>query len=134
MYRWVDHTAELELHVEGATEADLFADALAAFAELVAEDDEAGGVGELVEREIAVSAPTRAALLVAWLEELVYLADAESLVPTEVRDLVLGEDGLRATVRGRLGAPRPLVKAVTYHDLDLTRDGNRWRARVVLDV
>lgn len=32
-HRWVDHTAELELHVTAATEAAVFDDALDAFAD-----------------------------------------------------------------------------------------------------
>ena len=42
---------------------------------------------------------------------------------------------LRATVRGRGGEPRRLVKAVTLHGAALERDEEEgWRARVVLDV
>jgi SHS2 domain-containing protein len=66
--------------------------------------------------------------------ELVFLAEKEGLVPDDVRDLVVGEDTVTAKVVGRLGAPRHLVKAVTYHDLELRRDRDGWRGNVVLDV
>lgn len=48
--------------------------------------------------------------------------------------LELGERDLRATVEGRRGDPPHLVKAATYHDLELAREGDRRRTRVVLDV
>ena len=131
MYRWLDHTAELELGIEAASEAEVFADALAAFAELV--DDEEDG-RERVERVVTLPGSDRATLLVAWLEELLYLAETAGFVPESVAELVLAEDGLRARVRGHVGEPRPLVKAVTYHGLELRRKGDHWRARVVLDV
>lgn len=41
---------------------------------------------------------------------------------------------MEATVVGRLGAPAPLVKAVTYHRLSFTRASPGYRATVVLDV
>jgi SHS2 domain-containing protein len=37
-------------------------------------------------------------------------------------------------VRGHVGNARPLVKAVTRHDLAFEQAKGRWHARVVLDV
>jgi len=131
VYRWVDHTAELELELSGSTEAEVFEQALAAFAELVGNGED---TGEPVRHAVALTAADRGDLLAQWLEELVFLADAESFVPERVGELELSERALRAVVAGRRGAPRPIVKAVTYHDLEFEREGGRWRARVVLDV
>ena len=102
--------------------------ALHAFAELAGP-----ATGEPQAHEVELEAPDPAALLARWLEELVFLAETEGLVPEEA-ELVLCNTSLRGTVRGRSGEPRPLVKAVTYHGLALVHDGGRWRARVVLDV
>jgi SHS2 domain-containing protein len=129
-YAWVDHTAELELRLESETQEGVYADALAAFAELVSSEEP----GEAVRVPVAVEAADRPGSLVAWLEELVYLADARALEPESVADLTVSENTLRATVAGRIAAPRPLVKAVTYHGAEFRHDGSRWRARVVLDV
>ena len=130
MYRWVEHTAELGLELEAGSDEQLFADALAAFAELV----EGGARGEPARHRVELEGRTRADLLVAWLEELLFLADAEAFVPERVEELELGERTLRAAVAGRAGSPRPLVKAVTYHDLQFESEGGRRRAYVVLDV
>jgi SHS2 domain-containing protein len=130
VYRWVEHTAELELHIEAQSPSDVFEEALAAFSELVAD----GAAGEPVVQEVWVTAPDRAALLVQWLEELIYLAETEDFVPQRVLSLDLGRQELRARVEGVSGSPRPLVKAVTYHGLELARREGGWRARLVLDV
>jgi SHS2 domain-containing protein len=127
-YRWVDHTAELELHLEAPTEELVLQQALEAFAELAGP-----ATGEPQAHEVDLEAPDRAALLARWLEELVFLAETEGLVP-EQAEIELRDTTLRATVRGRAGEPRPLVKAVTYHGLELAHEGGSWRARVVLDV
>lgn len=130
MYRWVDHTAELELEIEAPSEEAVFAEALAAFAELAGE-----GNSDSASREVEVEAHDQALLLVEWLSELVYLSETEQLIPERVTSLELGDGKLRATVEGRRGRPRHLVKAVTLHRLELGRDNTGgWRARVVLDV
>jgi SHS2 domain-containing protein len=129
-YEWVDHTSELELQIEAAEEADVFREALAALGELLGE---APG-GEPAHHRVSVGAPDRGTLLAEWLSELAFLAETEGFVPERVERLQLTEDALDATVAGRRGIPPPLVKAVTYHRLGMWRDGEIWRARVVLDV
>jgi SHS2 domain-containing protein len=131
MYRWVDHTAELELELAAASPEAVLAEALSAYAELAGEAAAAGG--EPVSLVVDLSARDLPALLVDWLAELVFLADTEGLLPEEA-SLALDGTRLHATVRGRRGAPRPLVKAVTYHRAELERAGTEWRGRVVLDV
>jgi SHS2 domain-containing protein len=128
MYRFVDHTAELELELEAESLEGAFEDALRAFAELAGPAE-----GEEIARQLVVEANDLSALLAAWLDELVFLAETEGLVP-ERADLAL--DGLRlsALVHGHRGETRPLVKAVTLHRLRLRRENGVWKGRVVLDV
>jgi SHS2 domain-containing protein len=130
VFRWIDHTAELELAVETSSEVDVFIESLAALGQLLGEDPG----GEEASHELAVRAADRATLLVEWLSELVFLAETERFVPERVEHIALAPDGLSATVAGRRGNPPHLVKAVTYHRLDFRHDGQLWRATVVLDV
>jgi SHS2 domain-containing protein len=131
-YRWVDHTAELELELDGEHEQDVFRAAATAFAELLAGEGDVPG--EPVRHEVVLEGRDRGDLLVAFLEELVYLAETEGFVPDEVEALTLADRGSSAVVTGRRGSPRPLVKGVTYHGLRFEHEQGRWRARVVLDV
>ena len=127
-YRWVEHTAELGLEVEARTQELVLVEAMQALAELLD-----GAPGERETREISLERADLPALLVAWLEELLFLADTAGFVPTEA-ELDLRARALHAVVRGRVTEPRPLVKAVTYHDLVFEPAGEGWRAKVVLDV
>jgi SHS2 domain-containing protein len=104
MYRWVDHTGEMELEIEAPDEAAIFHDAVAALAELIAEEDSA----EPASIELDVSARDRGALLAG--------------------------DRLVASVEGHRGDVAPLVKGVTYHRLRFERSGTGWKAGAVLDV
>jgi SHS2 domain-containing protein len=128
MYRWADHTAELELHVEAATPEEVFAEAARALGELVG-----AGPGEPVEHVVQLTAQDLATLLVDFLDELVYLSETKAFVP-ENADIALDGTQLRAALRGRHAETSPLVKAVTYHGLVFARQDGVWNARVILDV
>lgn len=128
-YRWVDHTAEVELEIEAADEPGVLEEALRALAELLGVESP----GEL-HRHVTVTAADRPALLAAWIEELAFLAESEGFVATGIVELELGRDHVRATVAGVLDEPPPLVKAVTYHRLAFEPGGHGYVARVVLDV
>jgi SHS2 domain-containing protein len=129
LHRWAEHTSELELTIEADAEADVFVEGALALADLLADEPR----GEPRRREIELSASDRATLLADWLAELVFLAETDGFRPERVA-LELRDGALRASVEGRTGTPRHLVKAVTYHRLELARAGDRWRARLVLDV
>lgn len=130
MYRWVDHTAEVELEIEALTESEVLAEALSALAELLGYS----GGSEAERREVSASASDRPALLAAWLEELALLAESEGFVATRLGELWLEGDSLSAIVYGELGDPPALVKAVTYHRLEFAPRERGYFARVVLDV
>lgn len=132
-YRWVDHTAELELELEAPTEEAVFREATAALAELLV-SEAPSHPGEPRPIAVAISGHDRALLLADWLDELVFYADADRLVPEAVERFELGDAGLCATVTARPGDPRPLVKGVTHHRLTFERSPHGFRARLVLDV
>jgi protein archease len=129
-YRWVDHTAEVELEIEAPTEASVFEDALTALAELL----DGGAAGELVTVDLSLAGSDRALLLADWLDELVFHAETERLIPCELARLELRETGLATSVRCRRGSPRPLVKGVTHHRLTFDSIDGGFRATVILDV
>jgi SHS2 domain-containing protein len=90
------------------------------------------------DRDVAVEADRLDRLLVRFLNEIVYLIDADGFIPRRARVTV--EDGkLRATLRGRVAdsyRPKrrgPGVKAVTYAGLEI-HPGPPARVRVVLDI
>lgn len=133
MYRWVEHTAELELAIAAESEREVLADGLCALHELLdPEPVPTDTPGE--RRTISVTAGDRPALLAAWLEELVYLAESEGFIPEALADCRLEPEQLTTVVAGTLGEPRPIVKAVTYHRLAFAPGPDGYVATVVLDV
>ena len=128
MYEWRSHTAEVELYVEAASEEQVFAEAADALGRLI----ERSEGGDPATHELELEGRDRPALLVDLLEELIYLADTEGFVPDRAQVELAAT--LRVRLEGRRTEIEPLVKAATYHGLELARHGETWQARVVLDV
>ncbi len=88
---------------------------------------------------VKVEAADRETLLVAWLNELLYLHEVEAFVAAEFSVRHLTDTALEAEVCGeRVDRERhPLVghvKAVTYHLLEVRPTQSGWQAQVVVDV
>ncbi|HWC27295.1 MAG TPA: archease [Solirubrobacteraceae bacterium] len=133
-WRWVEHTGELELEAEAPTPEAVFAEGLAAMAELLGQEGDAVAGRARETRELHLSGRDRAVLFADWLAELAVLAETEGFVVDEARRIELGGDAVRATVLGHRGQPPHLVKAVTLHRLLFAHDDRGWRARATLDV
>lgn len=130
MYRWVEHTSEIELLIEDESPEAVFTEAMVALGDVLGEARN----GQPVTHEVRIGAPDLAALLAAWMEELVYLAETDGFVAQRIERLELEPETLEALVGGERSVPRSLIKAVTYHRLEMERADGGWRARVVLDV
>jgi SHS2 domain-containing protein len=88
---------------------------------------------------VKVEAADRETLLVAWLNELLFLHEVEGFVAAEFVITHLAETRLEAEVWGeRVDRERhPLVghvKAATYHLLGILPTDAGWEAQVVVDV
>lgn len=132
-HTFLDHTGELRLHVEAATLAALFEQAGRALAELLLE--RAAGAGLDSEVVIELQARDTPALLVAWLNELIFLSETRKRVFTELHVLAIDDTRLRARARGIYPESlRTAVKAATLHELAVRRVGQGYVADLVLDV
>jgi SHS2 domain-containing protein len=135
-----DVTSDLTFEARGETLSELFAAASRALLAAAVEQPE--GVRETVERRIELSDERLDWLLRRFLDELVYLLDAEHLLlrAREVEVRGEGEIHVSALLAGEpfdpaRHQPRHEVKAVTAYRLAVGPDSHgTWRARVTLDV
>ena len=127
------HTAEVKLRVRAPDFPSLAAEAGRALAAI-----ELGGAPPPASgdaREIALRAGDQGALLVDWLNELIYLAEAERWVATEFAPIHAPALALRMRVRGAAVDVAPSrVKAATHHGLEVRTTPDGVEAEVVLDV
>ena len=135
-YEVLEHTADVGVRVQGATMAEVFANAGYAMFDLMSGND---AVRPEVEHSAAVDAMDREELMVNWLSELLFIFETERLLLSEFDIAEIDERHVRATVRGeRFDAERHEsnfdIKAVTYYGLQVTQEDSGWKATVIFDV
>lgn len=114
----------------------LFEEAARALAEVMSAAPEApGDAPRGAPHQVSLNAPDREALLVDWLNELIFLAETNRQIFDEVHVESLGDNALTAEVRGRPDErARTLVKAATFHGLHIVESDGGVSATVLLDV
>ncbi len=147
-HEFLDHTSEIVVRLHAPSFPDLIAEAARAFAALVPKDAERRDAPDA--RELTQEGSDPAAMLVDWMNELVFLAEAERWIPSEI-SVLEGEDGatgpdsatdrgsptsvVRVRARGAIvEQPFVFVKAATLHGVVVRRGPNGIEAEVTLDV
>lgn len=132
-YEILEHTADVGVRSWGRTLEEAFRQSTLGLLDIV-------GVwrsGDGTKETIAVEGRDLGALLVDWLGEVLYLQD--------VRDVVITAVTVEEVADGRASgwvelAKRPVeiegtaVKAITYHQLDVSRSGDGWTTTVFVDI
>lgn len=131
----IEHTADVGIIARGETVEDVFAAAAEGMLAFIVQAEE---VASRESRRRVVEADDREGLLVAWLNDLLLVLNAEGFVPREVVIVQCTETRLVADVRGEPADParhhfRLDVKAATYHQLRVAEDDG-WTAHVIFDV
>jgi len=135
-YRQLRHTADLAWRLWGASLPELFENAGRA---LSATLTDRRYLRRRATREVRLTADDREALLVDWLNHLLYLFDIDGFLGRDFQVESLTPERLEARVTGESFDParhpsRTGVKAATYHQLSIVPAGDGWQATVVLDL
>jgi protein archease len=135
-FRILEHTADVGFEAFGSTLPEVFENAARALAHLIADP---GTVEPSQEIRFEVEGTDLPDLLVNWLSEILFRHDAErwlfhdfrveSLDDHAVSGIAWGEEIDQARHQTNL-----MVKAITYHQLNLQQTAGGWRARVYVDI
>ena len=134
-YEFFNHTADIGIRVYGKTRQELFENAALALFDIIAVLDK---LEPRQLRTVSLTAGSYEELLVAWLNELLFLFDSEGFLAKEFSVKIKG-NRLEAKVRGEPLPPakadlKTEVKAATYHNLKIEKTQEGFKAEVVLDV
>ncbi len=128
----IEHTADLALRVRGADYVDLLRNAALGMLQL-------SGVrpcaGPILKRTIEIQATDRESLLVAWLEELLFVIETREMTFTSF-DLHI-KNGLQLSANVQETPIETLmkhIKAVTFHDLKISQSEDGLEVTIVFDV
>jgi len=135
-YSVIDHTADFGIHVYGSDSKDLFANAAWALFDLITETDRLTGLDSC---HIEVSGDDWPDLMVNWLREVLFLWNGKELLVKKARILSLSETELAAAVECDPFNPdrhiiKTEIKAVTYHQIQVTGSPSGWEARIIFDI
>jgi SHS2 domain-containing protein len=135
-YRQLPHTADLAWRLWGASLPELFENAGRA---LSATLTDRRYLRRRATQEVSLTAGDREALLVDWLNHLLYLFDVEGFLGRDFQVESLTPERLQARVIGENFDPtrhpeRTGVKAATFHQLSIVPVKDGWEATVVLDL
>lgn len=134
-YQLLEHTADIAIRVKGKDLKELFQNAAAAVFDIIAErQKEEGKKSHFI---INQDAPNLDELFINWLNELLSLSSAKSLVFTDFQINSIEETHLKAAVTGEsVGNFRmnTEIKAATYHELKLEKNDSGRKATLILDV
>jgi SHS2 domain-containing protein len=130
-YELIDHTGDIGIVVRADTLEGIFAEAARAMFEILVEPPRAAPSRW---EEFEVRGADAEEELRGFLAELLYRFSAE-------RTIYVGFQPLGGKVRAggvtydpARDAFRTELKAVTYHRLEVAREGEGWKARVIFDV
>ena len=128
--------ADVGIHAWASTRAEAFAQAaLGVFALIVAPEE----VVEREHREVRAQADSVERLLVAWINECLYVHEIEGFAVHRVEVDLCEERVVHGILHGEeidLSRHRPgtVVKAATLHQVVVTDSGGRHDVRVIVDV
>ena len=131
----LNHTADVGIIAYGKDMKEAFANAAKGMFSLITELDD---VTEIEHRDIELSAPDRESLLVAWLNELIYIFDVDNILFKRFVITRLSSTHLKARCYGeKVDASRHKlklgIKAATYYMLEITKNDG-IKVQVIFDI
>jgi len=135
-YEFLEHTADVKFRVKGSSFEEVFSSAADAMNEVIR-----GDIKIVEQRAVTfdVKGKDIEELLYNFLEEFLFLLDAEDFLVSSVSEIEINKETfeLKAVVMGDSAENYKFtndVKAVTYSDMKIYEKGDSVFAEVVLDV
>ena len=135
-YEFIDHTADIGIRVTGKNLPVLFANAGYALFELLVDTQ---ALITRQHRQLHFTAQDLEELMFSWIHELLAGFIHDSWTCTSFDVSIQKKWSLCSTLKGYQGTiPAHLlrydIKAITYHDLHVRREGGVWVSQLIFDV
>jgi SHS2 domain-containing protein len=135
----IDHTADIGIVAYGKTKREVFINAAKGMFEIIAGENR--DLKENFYAKIKLEAKSLEDLLIAWLNELLYISEVKLVILNKFKIKELSDGQIKAEVGGTkinhlsIRVKRE-VKAVTYHRLEIKKDeeSGLWSAQVIFDI
>jgi SHS2 domain-containing protein len=131
-----EHTADQGIRATGNSLSEVFMNISRAFSVLSTDPETVTTEEEFI---VEISRDETEELLIAWLNELIFIQDTEKVFLVKFEIEILSPPLLKARVMGEKmdrekHTFKSSIKAATYHGLKLEQIGNTWHGQVIFDV
>jgi SHS2 domain-containing protein len=135
-FEFIDHTADIGIKAYGADMKQIFDNAARGLFSIITNLDNVASTKKL---DIQVTAPDREALLINWLNELIYFFETKEIIFNRFEITTITDTELKAKACGEKinlakHELKTQVKAATYHMLNIEQNEDGYRAQVIFDV
>ena len=135
-YEVFEHTADIGLHAYGETLPELFCNAARGMESLLVVPEQ---VRVVASREVTVKGHDPVSLLIAWLNELIFLFDTEYLLFRDFEIATLTDTSLTGIARGEHYDDQrhelsSAIKAATWHEAAVMQNNAGYKARIIFDL
>jgi SHS2 domain-containing protein len=132
-FEFLEHTADIKFQAFGESAEEVFSNSAGAMTTAMSDDK----IEEKIFHKIKVKAEDYEGLLYRFLEELLVLFDGENFIMAKVKKIKIEGMELEAEVVGDDAKGYEIhehIKAITYSEMFVKKQKNKWTAQVVLDV
>lgn len=133
-YTFLEHTADIKFQAFGENLEEAFKNSALALKETITNKTK---ILQKTKKQIEVEGNDNESLLYNFLEEFLYLLEAEDFIPSKIKSIKIKDNKLRSTISGDKASSYKFnnhVKAITYNDMFVKKQKNKYVCQVVLDV
>jgi len=135
-YLFLSHTADVKFRAIGETLVEMFVSSADALNKTIRGDIK---ILENIERKVEIKGNDFENLLYNFLEEIIILLDSDNFLVSSIKDLIIDEGNFSiiAIFAGDKADNYVFtndVKAVTYSEMFVRKENDKWVCEVVLDV
>jgi len=132
-FKFIEHTADIKFQAFGSSLEEAFKNSGFAVSKIILNKKLKGNI----KKRIKVKGKNNERLLYNFLEELLVLFDSENFLITNIKNIKIKNENLIAEVMGVNAGKYKMdnhIKSVTYNEMFVKREKNRWIIQVVVDV
>lgn len=132
-YKYLEHTADIKFKAYGRSLEEVFSNSALAMTNSMFD----GKVKGKVSKKVKVKGKDNERMLFEFLEELLFLLDSEDFILSKVKSIKIKDGELEAEFVGDKASDyniHIIVKAITYNEMFVKKEKDKYVAQVVLDV
>ena len=132
-FEFLEHTADIKFRIFGKNQNEIFENSALAISDIMSRGQK---IKSKNKKQIKVEGHDKESLLYNFIEELLYLVEAENFI-TSRAEVTISNNKLKADLFGDSTldySNLDHIKSPTYNDMYVKRIKNGWEAQAVVDV